>query len=35
MKHIEAAEVMSHALLGEWAAEGGGGEAAGKRWRTG
>ncbi len=28
MKHIEAAELMSHALLGEWAAEGGEAQAA-------
>ena len=28
MKHIEAAEVMSHTLLGEWAAEGGEAQAA-------
>ena len=30
MKHIEAAEVMSHALLREWAAEGGDAQAARK-----
>ena len=28
MKHVEAAEVMSPALLGEWAAEGGETQAA-------
>ena len=28
MKHIEAAEAMSHALLGGWAAEGGEAQAA-------